>query len=309
MRAAEDGMIRDSKATWDKHKFKYELLNQDELRYRYPQFRVDTARIGLYEPDAGVARSRRATQAVAESFEKSGGTVLTSKAAPGTADGRRLTNVALDPGTPLKADIFVFAVGPWMGKVFPDLMAQRTRMPMGHVFYFATPPGDNRFMYPNCPSWNVPGTTGWPTLSVDNRGFRVRAGGRPSQDPDTSVRWVDGRYHESARNFLTQWFPDLLKQPLLETRSCHYESSSSRNFVVDKHPDFDNVWLAGLGNAEGFKMGPVVGEYVARRVLGKATDPSLDKLFKIPENTYGDVTPGDTFRARRMGRTEVEELL
>jgi glycine/D-amino acid oxidase-like deaminating enzyme len=246
---------------------------------------------------------------VVDVFQKEGGKVTIAQVSPGGRAGRRLNDVALDTGSPLRGDVFVFACGPWLGKVFPEVMGPRLRTPIGHVFYYATPPGDQRFTFPNCPSWNVPGVTGWPALGADNRGFRVRGGGgRPHQDPDTSVRWVDYRYHEGGRNVLAQWFPDLAKQPLLETRACHYESSSGRSFIIDKHPDFDNVWIAGAGNAEAFKMGPVSGEYVAKRVLGKPTDAKLDAEFKIPEETYNP-QPSDFMRARRLGITEPEELL
>src|SRR5207244_13122170 len=50
--------------------------------------------------------------------------------------------------------------------------------PIGYVCYFATPIGDHRFTYPNLPSFNFPGVTGWPALPVDNRGFRVRGAER-----------------------------------------------------------------------------------------------------------------------------------
>jgi glycine/D-amino acid oxidase-like deaminating enzyme len=308
LRAQEDGMIRESRAHWDKHGFKYEILTPGEIKYRFPQIRSEGVGIGLYEPDAGVVRARRSTQLVADVFQKEGGKITIAQATPGTTAGRRLNDVALASGSPLRADVFVFACGPWLGKVFPEVMGPRLRVPIGHVFYYATPPGDQRYTFPNCPSWNVPGCTGWPALGCDNRGFRVRTGGRPVQDPDTSVRWVDYRYHEAPRNTLATWFPELLKQPLLETRACHYESSYSRNFIIDKHPEYDNIWIAGAGNAEAFKMGPVSGEYIAKRVLGKPTDPKLDAEFKIPENTY-EVQPGDVLRARRMGIAEIEELL
>jgi len=309
LRAQEDGMIRDSKASWDKFGFKYEMLTPDEIKYRFPQIRSDSAGIGLWEPDAGVVRARRATQLVVDVFQKEGGKVAIERVSPGERNGRRLSAVTSDTGTSIKGDIFVFACGPWLGKVFPEVMGPRLRTPIGQVFYYATPPGDNRFTFPNCPSWNVPGVTGWPALGADNRGFRVRGGGgRPPQDPDTSVRWVDYRYHEGSRNTLAQWFPDLAKQPLLETRACHYESSSGRNFIIDKHPDFDNVWIVGAGNAEAFKMGPVSGEYVAKRVLGKPTDAKLDADFKIPTETYNP-QPSDFMRARKMGITELEELV
>jgi glycine/D-amino acid oxidase-like deaminating enzyme len=71
-----------------------------------------------------------------------------------------------------------------------------------------------------------------------------------------------------------------------ETRACHYEQTSSRNFIIDVHPDMGNVWISGGGNAEGFKFGPVVGEYTAQRVLGDVGDAEIAAGFKIPENTY-----------------------
>lgn len=308
LRSSEDRMITESRAMWDRHKFKYELLNQDELRYRFPQINVDAAAVGLYEPDAGVARARAACELVAEVFLKEGGRIVIAHAAPGTTRDRRLENLVLTPSEPVRADLYVFACGPWLAKLFPEVMGKRMRLPMGHVFYFATSPGDNRFTWPNCPSWNVPGVTGWPALGHDNHGFRVRTGGRPPQDPDTSVRNVSERYHGVARNVLAQWFPDLVKTPLLHTWSCHYESSAGRNFIIDRHPDYDNVWIAGAGNAESFKMGPVSGEYVARRVLGKSTDPRLDAEFKLTDDVY-DPAPPDVLRARRLGIAEVEELL
>jgi hypothetical protein len=74
--------------------------------------------------------------------------------------------------------------------------------------------------------------------------------------------------------------------PLLETRACHYEQTSSSNFIIDHHPQMENVWIAGGGNAEGFKFGPVVGEYIAQRVLGEVGDQEIAKGFVIPRDEY-----------------------
>ena len=147
-------------------------------------------------------------------------------------------------------------------------MASRIRTPLGHVHYFGTPPGDDRFTFPNIPSWNFPGVTGWAALPPDNRGFRVRLRGSAPTDPDTSDRAFDRSYDAIARTFLAERFPQLSKAPLLETRACHYEMSASGNFIIDRFPGFSNVWVAGGGTAEGFKFGPVTGEYIAKRVLG-----------------------------------------
>ena len=55
--------------------------------------------------------------------------------------------------------------------------------------------------------------------------------------------------------------------PLTEARVCQYENTSSGDFLLDRHPDFDNVWLVGGGSGHGFKHGPALGQYVAARIL------------------------------------------
>ena len=47
---------------------------------------------------------------------------------------------------------------------------------------------------------------------------------------------------------------------------CQYENTCNGDFLIDRHPDMENVWLVGGGSGHGFKHGPVVGEYVARLV-------------------------------------------
>jgi glycine/D-amino acid oxidase-like deaminating enzyme len=165
-------------------------------------------------------------------------------------------------------------------------MAKRLRISMGHVFYFAVPPGDRRFAYPYMPSFGVPGCTGWPALPSDHRGFRVRTGGRPPDDPDLSDRWVAPDYHERPREILRRHFPDLANAVINETRACHYESSVDRNFIIDTYPALDNVWLTGGGSAEGFKFGPVLGEYIANRVIGDDDEPQLAEQFRLKAEQF-----------------------
>jgi glycine/D-amino acid oxidase-like deaminating enzyme len=59
--------------------------------------------------------------------------------------------------------------------------------------------------------------------------------------------------------------------------------SASGNFIIDRCPGFSNVWVAGGGTAGGFKFGPVLGEYIAKRVLGIEDDPRLARAFPSPD--------------------------
>ena len=105
------------------------------------------------------------------------------------------------------------------------------------------------------------------------------------------MRWVEAERLTRTVQFVTERFPLLKDAPIVQTWACHYESTSSRNFIIDRHPNLPNVWLAGGGNAEAFKMGPVLGEYIALRVLGDDGDPAIASQFRIPETEYSPPAP------------------
>ena len=286
MRGEWTEFLEDTRNNWDEVGIRYEVLDADEIARRWPVIDLTDITVALWEQDAGVVRARRAIESVARVFEHEGGQVTLGHAAMGDRTDRQLDALNLQPGGAISAGTYVFALGPWFPKAFPELMGKRLRIPMGHVVYFRTPPGDNSYSYPNLPSYNFRGVTGWPALGPDNRGFRVRTGGQGPGDPDTSRRWLEPEEYERPRAFVAQRFPGLADAPISETRACHYEVSVTRNFFFDHHPDYDNVWFAGGGSAEGFKFGPVVGEYMAGRVLGTETDPDLIEAFRLSEEEF-----------------------
>ena len=66
--------------------------------------------------------------------------------------------------------------------------------------------------------------------------------------------------------------------PLLSMRVCQYENSDDQNFVIDRHPEAENVWLVGGGSGHGFKHAPVIGEWTADMVFG---DKAVEPLFGL----------------------------
>jgi glycine/D-amino acid oxidase-like deaminating enzyme len=153
-----------TKHWWDAHGVPYEQLDPADVRRAFPVIAMDDITAVLYEPDAGVVRARRSCQTVAAVAERMGARLVIGRARPGRVTNGRLDSVALDTGETLRAETFVFAPGPWLGKTFPELFTNKVRTPLGYVCYFGTPAGDERFTYPNLPSFNFPGVTGWPAL-------------------------------------------------------------------------------------------------------------------------------------------------
>jgi glycine/D-amino acid oxidase-like deaminating enzyme len=78
-------------------------------------------------------------------------------------------------------------------------------------------------------------------------------------------------------------FPALADAPLVESRVCQYENSTDQNFILDRHPEAENIWIVGGGSGHGFKHGPVLGDMVSDAVLGLKKPPpefNLDRLLK-----------------------------
>jgi glycine/D-amino acid oxidase-like deaminating enzyme len=283
-----DESLEVTKTVLDKYKVPNEVLKADELERRYPQMSPAGVGVALLEPTTGVLKAREGCLAVAETFQKKGGRFRIARAQPGRQSGAKLLDLALADGSSLAASDFVFACGPWLGKVFPDLFKKKLFTPRRDVFFFGTPAGDDRFSYPNLPNYsedNYAGFYGFP--SIDGRGFKVcPVGERTAFDPDTDERVASAYYLKRARDYLALRFPALKDQPLVESRVCQLEMSVDEHFVIQKHPAWENVWLAGAGSGHGYKHGPVVGEYIAERVLGQDHRPELEATFRLKPQTF-----------------------
>lgn len=225
-------------------------------------------------------RSRQACIAVADAVARKGGTLRLARARPGARDGRMLGDVRLDDGSVAAAGRFVFACGPWLPRLLPDLLGGVIRTPRRDVFFVGTPPGDGRFLPPALPNFSEAAYYGFP--SIDYRGVKVCPTGEPTEiDPDVDERLVAPVEVKRLRDYLARRFPLLRDQPIVETRVCQLENTADEHFLIDRHPEFDNVWLAGGGSGHGFKHGPVVGEHIARLALGERPEPEYDEIFTL----------------------------
>jgi sarcosine oxidase len=257
----------DTLAALQEHKIPHERLSLLGLRKHYPQITFDEDAWGIFEPESGVLLARRAVQSVVEQARKigveyRGAAVL----APGDATAK-ITSLKTTTGETISANTFVFACGPWLGKIFPQVLGDRIFPSRQEIFFFGLPSGDTRFTQPALPTWLYLKDEFYGMPDLESRGFKVaddRHG--PRVDPDTQSRIASTEALDAARKFVARRFPTLKNAPVVETRVCQYENTSNGDFLIDRHPEFDNVWLVGGGSGHGFKHGPSLGEYVAARV-------------------------------------------
>lgn len=271
----------DTLATLQKTGTKFERLSRQELARRYWQIAFDDDAWGIFEPDSGVLLARRAVQTVVEQARKNGVEYREEAVLPPSGKGR-LTVINTASGANIPAGTFVFACGPWLPKVFPELLGNRIFPTRQEVFFFGIPAGDTRFSPPAMPTWIDEKDNFYGMPDIESRGFKIAYDEHgPAVDPDTQSRIVTPEAAAAAQKYLARRFPALKDAPVVETRICQYENTSNGDFLIDRHPDFENVWIAGGGSGHGFKHGPSVGEYVAAQITkGGPAEPRYSLASK-----------------------------
>jgi len=285
--------ITDARKLLAKHGVASEVLDADELRRRYPQVRLDDVGAGYWEPGACTARPADSCRRVAQAVAEAGGSFHHARAEPGARTGRRLETARLSTGETLRADAFVFACGPWMARTLPDAMSGRLRTPRREVFFWGTPASAAAaYAHPRFPAWSDRTRKGrensyYGFPDFDGLGLRViPANDDNPLDPDLDERVVSAFQLHRAHDYMTYRFPKLARQPVIGSRVCQTEYTPDGDFIIDRHPDYDNVWIVGGGSGHGFKHGPAVGELAAERILGRDIDPDFQQRFAFKPTEF-----------------------
>lgn len=284
--ARADGPEATAAATLGELGVTHERLSPDDLLRRWPQIAVrgDLDHI-LYEPDAGALMARKACLAVAAAFQRTGGHYAVAAVTPGRAEGGRLLEVVDRSGRSWSGETFVFAAGPWLPRLFPELLGDAIRVTKQDVLFMGPPAGDRRFHWRALPSWADIDGAFWGVGATEAYGMKIapdRSG--PAFDPTHGERVVDADSLRLAREYLRRRFPALANQPVVESRVCQYEMTVDGHFLLARHPGYDNVWLAGGGSGHAFKHGPRIGEYLVARMDGtpEGTEDGDDEMrFRI----------------------------
>lgn len=279
---AHEGMplAAETLATFSHAGIPHKKLSRGEIEQRFPPIACERGEFAIYEPESGALMARRGVERVVEEFQRSGGTYRIAEA-EGPAGSAPVSALASWSGESFRAQNYVFACGPWLGKIFPELLGPRIFPSRQEIYFFGAPAGDGSYSAGNFPTWLDVQSLMYGIPDIEGRGFKVASDSHGvAVDPDRLER-VAGDTLPLVRDYLRRRFPGLRDAPVIESRVCQYENSSNGDFLIDRHPAFDNVWLVGGGSGHGFKHGPALGEYVARLVLdGGQTDPRFSLATK-----------------------------
>jgi glycine/D-amino acid oxidase-like deaminating enzyme len=159
------------------------------------------------------------------------------------------------------------------------------------VFFFGVGAGDPAFAPPAMPAWVDFKEQVYGVPDLEGRGFKLAIDAHgPPFDPDSGERLATAEGLALAREHLARLLPSLRDAPVVETRVCQYENTPNGDFLIDRHPDFENV--GSSAEARG------TASSTARR--SGSTSPARSRR-RTPTQTRVSFSPPRT-SARRTGR-------
>jgi sarcosine oxidase len=183
-----------------------------------------------------------------------------------------------------EAGQLIISAGAWVSKLAPQVA--RLAVPERQVLGWFQPLRPERFTPATFPVFNMQAEEGhyygFPVFGVP--GFKL---GRYHHfeervDPDAMRREATAEDEKVLLDFTERYFPDAAG-PTMALQTCMFTNTPDGHFIVDRHPQAPQVWIASPCSGHGFKMASVIGEIMADLVQQGTTkhDISLHRLSRF----------------------------
>jgi sarcosine oxidase len=256
------------------HSLPCEQLDAGAIAQRWPALKPSPGDIGVFEADAGILMAEPCVKALADDAEARGAVLRCGEKVERWAADADGVVVHTTSGE-YRARRLALCAGPWMSALAGDmgvsLSVERQvqawfepveprhcevgRLP---VFIHFTPNGD---------FYGMPNLNGQGVKAAQHHGGAVTT-------PETVGRAFTPQDEKKIRGYLSRHLPSA-NGPLRDATICLYTNTRDSHFIIDRHPAYSNVWIAGGFSGHGFKFAPVVGESLAAMVTGQCARPEM----------------------------------
>jgi sarcosine oxidase len=248
----------------------YELLDAEEIMYRWPQWHVPDDVQGLYQAESGLVAAAKAN-AAHQRLAREHGAILRDNA-PVTAvypSGDEITVVA--GGESYTCEKLIIASGAWSNQLLAHFGHQiNLTVTKEQVTYYAAP-NPAEFAPEHFPIWiwlDEPCYYGFPTFGEAGPKIAQDVGGRQTTAESRDFE-VDQAAFGRTDAFLRRHLPSA-HGPVIYTKTCLYTMPPDRDFILDTLPDYPNVSIA-VGAAHAFKFASLMGKILSQLALNDAS--------------------------------------
>lgn len=257
----------------------HEILSPEEVTERYPHVTPGANEVGFYEPKGGYLSVEACVEANLQMAERHGAVVRLGTEVIRFEPGKNGVQVTTDEGN-ISADKLVVSAGAWagllLGAPFSEIL-KPTRQVMhwfelerslindwreSPVYMWIHDSGPKGFFY------GFPSRDGLTMKCADE-------GGGDRADPDRIDRHVAPEESaEMFRHHLAGRMTGVSDRPA-QTATCIYTETRDGDFLIDWHPDWDNVLVVSPCSGHGFKHSAAIGEAVAQHVMEGRSDVDI----------------------------------
>ncbi|MCY3767428.1 MAG: N-methyl-L-tryptophan oxidase [Gemmatimonadetes bacterium] len=254
-----------------------ERVSTEDVRRRYPMFRVDDGWEGIFEPRAGAVFPEACIDAHLRLAQSAGAELsFDCPVLDWTADGSAV-RVKAQSGE-ISAGRLVVCAGAWVSRLAADL-ALPVEIERMTLFFFRPLRNPGMFTSGRCPNntWVNEDGVSFYCQPDFGRGFKAALHcGRAGVNPDTLERNTSPDDEARIRPLVERFIPDAAG-PVVESHVCMYTNLPDTRWIVDYHPGQKRVIIASPCSGHGFKFSSAIGEIVARMCMGEteAADPGM----------------------------------
>ena len=246
------------------HHLEHEVVDARELRRRYPAYRLPPETLALIQPQGGFLLPERCIVAHVERAQARGAEVRARERVldwqPTAAGGVRVRS----DRSVYEAEQLVLTTGAWAGSLAglgADLVVAERQ-----VLAWLQPRRPELFAPQRFPVFNLVVEEGryygFPIFAVPGFKFGRYHHLEERVDPDEVDREPRPADEEVLRRFADRYFPDGAG-PAMTLKVCLFENSRDEHFLLDLHPEHEQVVVAAGFSGHGFKFCSVIGEVIA----------------------------------------------
>lgn len=255
-------------------------LGIDEINKEFPQFKAQGDEKAYFEKDAGFLRPELCIKTQLDLAKRLGADINTNERMISYEAEDDGVTVTTEKGT-YHAKQIVLSVGPWIKDFLPEHYKEAINIYRQVLYWFEVGGDPDKFRLGNFPVFNWEFNTahedfiyGFPIMDGSNSVKVATEQYVDTTNPEevnthVSTHEIDKMYERYIKPYL----PDLSSK-CVRAEACMYSVAPDWGFVIDRHPQHQNVIFASPCSGHGFKHSAAIGEVLAD--LSTNSEPRID---------------------------------
>ncbi len=270
------GIVQGSLKSCIEHGLPFEQLDAGEVNRRFPGYGLPREMHAIHQPDAGYLHCETAIGVHAAAARSLGADIATGVRVRGWEVGSAGVRVETEDAR-YEARKLVITAGSWAGELLPALGPMCR--PVRQVMLWTDPLDPPAFEPERFPVFVMESPAGNFYGFPDNRGEGFKIGKfhhlrQEVPDPDALDRECHPEDEAVLREGIEAFFPRA-NGPTRRMTACMFTNSPDGHFILDRHPDHENVFVAAGFSGHGFKFCGVVGRIMADFALERPPEWDL----------------------------------